>query len=173
MLGVYTGSAVNALTQRAANDDIDGAADPRSVVSVAVTAGTTYRIAADSYNTGDGGGPDRGRIRFNWSFEPASGAQFTDVPTSSDFYDDIEWVASKAVTTGYGDCTYRPGDIVDRGAMAAFFYRLSGWPLGLLPRRRVLRREGQQRLLPRDQLDGRRGHHHRLPQRDLPARTRR
>jgi secreted trypsin-like serine protease len=133
LLGVYTGSAVGALTQRAANDDINGSLERRSAVAVAVTAGQTYRIAADSYNTGDGGGPDRGRIRFNWSFEPASGAQFTDVPTSSEFYDDIEWVASRAITTGYGNCTYRPGDVVDRGAMAAFFYRLSGWPLGYFP----------------------------------------
>jgi secreted trypsin-like serine protease len=133
LLGVYTGSAVNALTVRGSNDDISGALEPRSLVSIPVTAGTTYRIAADSYNTGDGAGPDRGRIRFNWSFEPAAGAQFTDVPTSSDFYDDIEWVANNAITTGYGDCTYRPGEIVDRGAMAAFFYRLSGWPMGYFP----------------------------------------
>lgn len=132
LLAVYTGSAVNALTQRAANDDLGGS-DVRSRVSLPVTAGTTYRIAADSYNTGDGGGPDRGRIRFNWSFEPASGAQFTDVPTSSDFYDDIEFVANAGITTGFGNCTYRPSDIVDRQSMAAFFYRLAGWELGYFP----------------------------------------
>ena len=50
VLAVYTGSAVNALTQVVADDDA-GSPDcsPQdSAVSFAATAGTTYRIAADS-----------------------------------------------------------------------------------------------------------------------------
>lgn len=45
-LAVYTGAAVNALTQTAANDNI-AAANTRSRVTFAATAGTDYRIAID------------------------------------------------------------------------------------------------------------------------------
>ncbi|MEO0017907.1 MAG: hypothetical protein RLZZ522_1190, partial [Verrucomicrobiota bacterium] len=49
VLGVYTGAAVNALTQRAANDDVGGGTRT-SEVSLAVTAGTLYYIAVDGYH---------------------------------------------------------------------------------------------------------------------------
>jgi alpha-tubulin suppressor-like RCC1 family protein len=45
-LGVYTGAAVNALTQVAANDNI-AAGNTRSRVTFAATQGTVYRIAID------------------------------------------------------------------------------------------------------------------------------
>jgi hypothetical protein len=56
LLAVYTGSAVGALTQVAANDDVGGtalnefceAADTDSEVTFEATVGTTYRIAVDS-----------------------------------------------------------------------------------------------------------------------------
>ncbi|MCX6874983.1 MAG: M6 family metalloprotease domain-containing protein [Verrucomicrobia bacterium] len=47
VLGVYTGSAVTALTVRASNDDTGGMRT--SEVSLAVTGGTTYFIAVDGY----------------------------------------------------------------------------------------------------------------------------
>jgi len=46
LLGVYTGSAVNALTKIAANDNISGAIK-QSEVSFTAVAGTTYKIAVD------------------------------------------------------------------------------------------------------------------------------
>jgi Ca2+-binding RTX toxin-like protein len=49
LLGVYTGSAVNALTPIASNDDVAGFGGGSSV-SFATVAGTTYHIAIDGYN---------------------------------------------------------------------------------------------------------------------------
>ena len=52
-LAVYTGSAVNSLTQVAANDDFSGLGGP-SQVSFVATAGTTYQIAVDGYSANTG-----------------------------------------------------------------------------------------------------------------------
>ncbi|HZK04448.1 MAG TPA: family 10 glycosylhydrolase [Actinomycetaceae bacterium] len=54
--------------------------------------------------------------------------RFTDVPAGSQFFSEIEWLASEAITTGYPDGTFRPLDPVNRDAMAAFLYRLAGEP---------------------------------------------
>ena len=59
-LGVYTGTAVNALTLVANNDDIS-ARDLDSRVTFPVTAGVTYRIAVDGY------GGASGTVKLNWS----------------------------------------------------------------------------------------------------------
>lgn len=52
--------------------------------------------------------------------------QFSDVPTSSPFHDEIGAIADAGITTGYGDGTYRSGQDVTRGAMAAFMERMAG-----------------------------------------------
>ncbi|WP_245346140.1 carboxypeptidase regulatory-like domain-containing protein [Arthrobacter sp. CAN_C5] len=57
---------------------------------------------------------------------------FTDVPTGLLFHDEISWLASSGVTTGWtgpnGTNTYRPVTPIARDAMAAFVYRLAGSP---------------------------------------------
>ncbi|MFC0680912.1 S-layer homology domain-containing protein [Lysobacter korlensis] len=53
---------------------------------------------------------------------------FTDVPTTHAFYDEIIWLASRGITPGYGDGTFRAAQSVNRDAMAAFLYRLAGSP---------------------------------------------
>ena len=59
LLAAYTGSAVNALTSRASDDDAgDGL---QSLISFPVTAGTTYRIAVDGYNAASG------NVTLNWN----------------------------------------------------------------------------------------------------------
>lgn len=58
LLAAYTGSAVNALTVRASNDDASGL---QSRISFAATAGTVYRIAVDGYNGVSGS------VTLNWS----------------------------------------------------------------------------------------------------------
>lgn len=64
LLAVYTGSAVGSLTAVGSNDD--GPGGLTSVVrGVAVTAGTTYRIAVDGYDYGSG--PATGSITLRWS----------------------------------------------------------------------------------------------------------
>ena len=52
LLAVYTGSAVNALTLVASNNDTGGA--PTSYVSFSVVAGTPYSIAVDGFNGATG-----------------------------------------------------------------------------------------------------------------------
>jgi hypothetical protein len=49
--------------------------------------------------------------------------QFSDVPTSNPFHDEIEAIANAGITGGFGDGTYRPADAVTRQAMAAFMER--------------------------------------------------
>ena len=63
LLGVYTGSAVNALTTIATNDDAPGGTWSR--VTVTVTAATTYYIAIDGYNR------RTGSTLLNWEFTRA------------------------------------------------------------------------------------------------------
>jgi len=56
---------------------------------------------------------------------------FADVATSHTFYDEIQWLASTGITTGYtqdGVLTFRPSQSVLREQMAAFLYRLYGSP---------------------------------------------
>ncbi|MEN0653525.1 MULTISPECIES: S8 family serine peptidase [Hyphobacterium] len=54
MMGVYTGSAVNALSVVGQNDDIAFPSNTQSRVDFTATAGTTYRIAVDGYNGASG-----------------------------------------------------------------------------------------------------------------------
>ena len=55
-------------------------------------------------------------------------AVFSDVPEGAAFYAEIQWFAQQKITTGYPDGTFRPQGNVERGAMAAFFYRMAGSP---------------------------------------------
>lgn len=48
---------------------------------------------------------------------------FTDVPATSAFFAEIEWLAQTGITAGYADHTFRPGGQVSRQAMAAFLHR--------------------------------------------------
>lgn len=62
MLGVYTGTAVNALTAIGKNDDIDTqGGNVSSSVTFSATAGTLYKIAVDGW------GGDVGNIVLNWN----------------------------------------------------------------------------------------------------------
>ena len=53
---------------------------------------------------------------------------FSDVPASAKFYDDIEWLANEGITTGVnqadGTLKFLPKDSVSREAMVAFLFRL-------------------------------------------------
>lgn len=50
--------------------------------------------------------------------------QFTDVPNSNIFHDDIAWIADRGVTKGCTPTEYCPKDFVTREQMAAFLHRL-------------------------------------------------
>ncbi|MEV8165959.1 S8 family serine peptidase [Rothia kristinae] len=60
--------------------------------------------------------------------EVVENPRFKDVPTSYPFYNEIAWLATKKITTGWPDGTYRPSAPVERGQMAAFLYRMAGSP---------------------------------------------
>ena len=60
VMGVYTGAAVDALTEVASNDDDPYGTGTQSVVTFIATAGTTYYIAVDGY------GAETGDITLNW-----------------------------------------------------------------------------------------------------------
>lgn len=57
---------------------------------------------------------------------------FIDVPAGTQFATEINWLASRGISTGWVDgdgfATYRPLTPVNRDAMAAFMYRLLGEP---------------------------------------------
>ena len=54
---------------------------------------------------------------------------FKDVPAESAFATEIAWLKTKGITTGFPNGTYAPLEPVNRDAMAAFLYRLSGSPV--------------------------------------------
>lgn len=51
-----------------------------------------------------------------------------DVWKDSLFYDEVVWLVTNGISTGYDDGTYRPYLPINRDAMAAFLYRLAGSP---------------------------------------------
>ncbi|WP_084129282.1 S-layer homology domain-containing protein [Demequina sp. NBRC 110055] len=65
----------------------------------------------------------------------AAGSMFWDVPASHQFHDEIEWLATEEITTGYADGTFRPSNDVTREAFAAFLYRYAGEPRFSAPSR--------------------------------------
>ena len=66
-----------------------------------------------------------------------SAQQFTDVPTTAQFFKEIQWMGSKGISTGWaqadGTRLYQPLLSVNRDAMAAFMYRLAGSPAFTAP----------------------------------------
>lgn len=78
VLGVYEGTAVDALTSLGKDDD-GGGVDKTSIVTFPAVAGHTYHIAVDGYNNGSGG--DFGPLRLNWSTSCTNVANSIDDPT--------------------------------------------------------------------------------------------
>lgn len=56
------------------------------------------------------------------------GGIFSDVTAKTAHFEDIAWMAAKAISRGYSDGTFRPGAGVSRADMAAFLYRMAGEP---------------------------------------------
>ena len=53
---------------------------------------------------------------------------FADVNWATPHFEDIKWLASEGITTGFDDGTFRPLTSVARCDMAAFLYRFAGSP---------------------------------------------
>ena len=86
----------------------DGTFRPTATVERQAMAAFLYRFAGEPEAT-----------------SPAT-ATFSDVPTSATFFDEVEWLASTGITTGWPDGTFRPTAGVERQAMAAFLARFAG-----------------------------------------------
>jgi len=57
------------------------------------------------------------------SFSAPGQSPFNDMTISSQFYEEVTWLAISGMTTGYSDGTFRPRTDVSREAVAAFLYR--------------------------------------------------
>ena len=63
------------------------------------------------------------------------GAIFCDVSGNYVFADEIEWLSTQGITTGYPDGDFNPRRSITREAMAAFMYRYAGKPSFSAPSR--------------------------------------
>lgn len=87
-------------------------------------------VNARSVSSFVGQNTDIGTLSYATATEGKQG--FDDVPLGSQFQDEIQWLADQGISTGWqagdGSKTYQPLSPVNRDAMAAFMYRLSGKP---------------------------------------------
>jgi hypothetical protein len=70
------------------------------------------------------------------AWTPPATSPFTDVPKTHKFYKEITWLAASGITVGVtigGLPYYQPDNVVNRGSMSAFMYRLSGSPTYTAP----------------------------------------
>lgn len=123
-LGVYTGRSVDALTVIAQDDD--SGSGTHSSVTFPVTKGTVYKIQVGSKGIQDG----FPQLLHNL---PCQLESFPDVGRYSGAFEDIEWMVTRNITTGYSDGTFKPTVGATRAAIAAFLYRYSGSPAGPFP----------------------------------------
>jgi hypothetical protein len=103
----------------------DGGVDDRSLVDVVVDGG--HVLTPDAWQTAL-----HDRID-DWianavEVNPRAPFGFADVGEGHPFVEDISWMDSSGISTGYADGTYRPSEPVSRQAMSAFLYRLRGEP---------------------------------------------
>ena len=71
------------------------------------------------------------RLAGSPAFTPPSVSPFTDVSTNHPFYREITWLAAQGITSGWktdAGVEFRPGNYINRDAMAAFMYRFEGSP---------------------------------------------
>ena len=67
-------------------------------------------------------------------FTPPATPSFVDVPVTSPFFKQVEWMAATGISTGWevgGTREFRPGASITREATAAFLYRASNLGGGL------------------------------------------
>jgi hypothetical protein len=69
---------------------------------------------------------------FLWNLmeQPATAttASFSDVPTDAFYSEAVAWLDLEGITTGRADGTFAPRELVNRGQMASFLWRLAGRP---------------------------------------------
>ena len=69
---------------------------------------------------------------FIWRFwdspEPAEPSGFDDIDLSAFYADAVAWMKEEEITTGTTPTTFSPGELVTRGQLATFLWRLAGTP---------------------------------------------
>ena len=85
----------------------DGGYRPTSPVSRQAMSAFLYRLAGEP------------------SFAPPPTPTFFDVPTTAEFFAEVERVAAEGISNGYSDGTFRPSRAVSRQAVSAFMARYS------------------------------------------------
>jgi streptogramin lyase len=96
---------------------------------------TTYSAGGNEGATDVETGPD-GNIWFVGQYDDTvgyvdpddPGPRFSDITSTHPFCEEIGWMDEQAISAGYEDRSFRPGDAVTRASMSAFLYRLAGEP---------------------------------------------
>ena len=113
------GSAVTGYTVTATPGGKTGATTGATTATITgLTNGTSYTFTVTATNT-------VGTSAASAASAAVTPQQFNDVPSSSPFYGDVQWLVYKGVTTGYPDGGFHPAAAVSRQAMAAFLYKLT------------------------------------------------
>jgi uncharacterized delta-60 repeat protein len=101
LLGVYNGTAVNALTLVGENDNFGSVL--QSSVTFVASAGVTYHIAVDGYNAG--GGASQGAVVLNWGTGTGAALNAGDFRFTSAYYPFSE---SESLRPRSGNMLYLP-----------------------------------------------------------------
>ena len=118
--GDYTNStqSVDSITKvKVSTTEGEAAAAPAADAKAEVAKITPRQAKFEGYPPVTPTDPDKSLAKVN----------FKDID-SNPFKAEINFIAEKGITTGWSDGTYRPGDKIERGAMAAYLYRLAGSP---------------------------------------------
>lgn len=125
LLGVYAGASVNGLSLVAENDDIDSTGNRWSRVTFDAVAGSTYRIAVDTY---DNASP--GELKVSWSLRASStpGAPTNVTASAGDASAVVSWSPGPdngSPITGY-TVTASPGGVTTNLGAAATSTTIGG-----------------------------------------------
>jgi len=128
-LAVYTGTAVNALSHLASNDDDVSAGVLSSRVAISVVAGTTYRIAVDGYSGATGSIRLSGTFQVQPSLGIPSGvvASFDSQRRVTVRWNAVAGAAAYDVVLARGSAVYAAGRVTaNSGRTSGSVPRISG-----------------------------------------------
>lgn len=126
--GIWTPAPVTLAYQWYRGDTVITGAAAKTYKLTDADSGNTISVAV----TGAKNGYTPVTKRSTATAKVAPATPFADVPPGMLFYDEMLWMATAGISTGWteanGTKTYHPQQAVNRDAMAAFMYRLAGSP---------------------------------------------